>query len=660
MRQTRALLWLLLCCAMAFPAAASSEQLYVAGGASNSISGFSIGTEGALSPIVCAEEGCGTGADTEPTALTTSPNGKFLFVADDADESVSTFAIGTSGALSKVECANSHCGTGPNPAGMASTPDGRYLYVANAGKNTIATFSVGPGGALTKIACRPKSNCEVAGYPAGLAVSPDGKYLYATTVASTKSPETGAVSAFSIGSDGTLTPVGCSGCATGARPRGIAASPDGQYLYVANRGPEHEHSPTGSGSVSAFQIGAQGALTPIACAESVCETGGELIGATVSPNGEHLYVSNAESGSLSAFAIGTDGALSPVECTGCETEAAQEGLAVSPEGKFLYAASSGSATISPFSVGLQGALEPLPCTAPKCSAGSAPSFQSLTITPDQAPTASFTDTPATAGSPSTFNASASTASPEQRVASYDWNFGDGTSAQSASPTVSHTYATAGPYTVTLTVTDTAGCSTQLIFTGQTASCNGSSRAEQTATVTVPAVSIPNLKISIPSTKVKLPLGTLFGRTSVSSVPLRLTLSNLSETARTWRESTALAHVSTKTKGLPIGTRFSFELSEAATVTLTFTRSLGGRRVGKKCVAPSKHNQHARHCTRTVVAGIYKLAAGRGLTTIRFYGRLSKYEKLSPGAYTLEAGATAASGQHASATALHLTIVKPAG
>lgn len=659
MRQTRALLWLLLCGALLFPAVSSAEQLYVAGGASNSISGFSIGSDGALSPIACGEEGCATGADTEPTTLTISPNGRFLFVANGAAESVSTFAIGASGGLSRVECANSHCSTGSHAAGMAMTPGGHYLYVANAGKNTITIFSVDSSGALTKVACKPKSNCEVAGYPAGLAVSPGGQYLYATTATSAIKPEGGVVSAFSIGSDGRLTPVACSECETGSRPRGITVSPDGQYLYVANRGPEPEHAAKGTGSVSAFQIGAQGALTPIACPESVCATVGELVGATVSPNGEHLYVSNAESGTLSAFAIGAGGALSRVECSGCNTEAPLQGLVVSPDGRFLYAASAGSATISPFSVEAQGALSPLACTPPSCEAASAPLFQSLAITPDQAPTASFTDTPATAGSPSTFDASASTASPEQSVVEYDWSFGDGTSAQSALPTISHTYATAGSYTVTLTVTDSAGCSTQSIFTGQTASCNGSSGAEQTTKLTVPAPSIPSLKITTGS-KAKLPLGPLFGRTSVSSVPLKLTLSNLRETARIWREGTALAHVSAKAKAPPIGTSFSFELSETATVTLTFTRSVGGRRVGKRCVAPSKHNEGARHCTRTVIAGTFKLPASGGLTTVRFYGRLSKAKKLSPGAYTLTARATSASGQHASAAPLRLTILKSAG
>ena len=45
--------------------------------------------------------------------------------------------------------------------------------------------------------------------------------------------------------------------------------------------------------------------------------------------------------------------------------------------------------------------------------------------------------------------------PDGTVASYAWDFGDGSTGTGATPT--HTYAAAGTFTVSLTVTDDGGC-----------------------------------------------------------------------------------------------------------------------------------------------------------------------------------------------------------
>ncbi|RFA14645.1 cell surface protein [Subtercola boreus] len=70
---------------------------------------------------------------------------------------------------------------------------------------------------------------------------------------------------------------------------------------------------------------------------------------------------------------------------------------------------------------------------------------------NQAPTASFSQ--ATADLAATFDGTGS-ADPDGTVASYAWDFGDGQTATGA--TTSHTYAAAGTYTVSLTVTDNKG------------------------------------------------------------------------------------------------------------------------------------------------------------------------------------------------------------
>ena len=84
--------------------------------------------------------------------------------------------------------------------------------------------------------------------------------------------------------------------------------------------------------------------------------------------------------------------------------------------------------------------------------------QPVTVTnppPNKAPTASFTATPTDLAVAVDGTASAD---PDGTIASYAWNFGDGTTGSGV--TASRTYAAAGTYTVALTVTDDKGATAQ--------------------------------------------------------------------------------------------------------------------------------------------------------------------------------------------------------
>jgi DNA-binding beta-propeller fold protein YncE len=108
-------------------------------------------------------------------------------------------------------------------------------------------------------------------------------------------------------------------------------------------------------------------------------------------------------------------------------------------------------------------------------------YGGISITPDQAPTARFTAT--SNGLSVTFDASTSD-SPVGTVVLYDWDFGDGQTQSTTSPTITHTYSTGGTQNVTLTVTNTAGTSTEVTFTGQTVSNNGGPSAVHTEAISV--------------------------------------------------------------------------------------------------------------------------------------------------------------------------------
>ncbi len=474
---------LALAAALALPAEAPANEVFVSNSAANSISLFSASATGSLTPISCGAS-CDTGPS--PEGLAVSPNGRFLYTANEGG--VSPFAINADGTLTPIACPGSSCSAGSEPFGLAVSPNGRFLYVANyisGGASTVSPFAINADGSLTPIACAPP-NCNAGTGPFAVAVSTNGQFLYVTNSGSKVSP-------FAIDADGSLTPIACMppGCQAPTAPIAVAVSPNGKFLYSANF--------YFSQTVSPFGINGDGSLAPITCGPPSCNTGTDPRGVAVSPNGRFLYTANFTSSTVSPFAIAADGSLTPIACPGssCKTGIDPAGVAVSPGGRFLYVSNEAS-TVSPFTINPDGSLTPIPCGGTSCNTGNGPFFQSLAISPDQAPSAAFTARAGFAAQPTSFDGLGSSASPGQTVARYDWDFGDGSSATNAGATPTHAYVAPGAYTVSLTVTDDAGCSTVQIFTGQTMSCNGGPGAHTSHQVTItaaPPPTPPNTKIS---------------------------------------------------------------------------------------------------------------------------------------------------------------------
>jgi YVTN family beta-propeller protein len=158
-----------------------------------------------------------------------------------------------------------------------------------------------------------------------------------------------------------------------------------------------------------------------------------------------------------------------------------EAVAFTPDGATAYVVNGIDDTASVIDTATNTVTDTIP-------AGTAPI--GVAFTPDQAPVARLALTPAPAGQPTTFDASASTVMFGQ-IATYAWDFGDGTTATTTTPTTTHAYAAPGNYPVTLTLTSTGGTSTTDVFTGKTMSRNGGPQAVTTATATIAAAPTPS-------------------------------------------------------------------------------------------------------------------------------------------------------------------------
>ncbi len=96
---------------------------------------------------------------------------------------------------------------------------------------------------------------------------------------------------------------------------------------------------------------------------------------------------------------------------------------------------------------------------------------------------------------------------------------------------------------------------------------------------------------------------------------------------------------TSRKKPPVGTKVSFNLSEASSVKFTVQRKTRGRRVSGRCRARTRKNAKRPRCTRyKKVAGSFTIQGKAGKNTFTFRGRIGG-KKLRTGSYRLNATAT---------------------
>ncbi|MGH9543793.1 MAG: lactonase family protein [Terriglobales bacterium] len=270
-----------------------------------------------------------------------------LFVATQGDSSVSAFSIDlTDGTLTAN---GKSVATGNTPAAMILASSGKAVFVANRGTNDISAYTVQSDGTLTAA-----SGTQPAGMtPLSMAMDSAGKFLFVANQGLQADPASGTISVFTVQgttlAEVTGSPFRAAAPAapSGTGPAGVAVTPDGKFLYVANQF---------DGTVTAYSVDASGVLTqgltlPVGTAPSAM---------AITPDGGFLYVAN--SSTVSAFAIcnqvitscsdptSPDGSLTPVAGSPFSAGLGPVSIVVSPSGKFLFVVDRVSNQVSEYKV----------------------------------------------------------------------------------------------------------------------------------------------------------------------------------------------------------------------------------------------------------------------------------------------------------------------
>ncbi len=438
-------------------APASTWTAYVTNG--NTVTPIDTATNTAGTPI--------TGI-TLPEGIAITPNGATAYVTDPYDKTVTPIDTATDTPGTPITLTGS---PSDSPLAIAITPNGATAYVTS-GNTLVWPIDFATNRAGTPITVE---------YADHIAITPNGATAYVTD------PYDNIVTPINLATNTPGAPI------TGiSAPTAIAITPNGATAFVTSE----------DGSVATpISLATNTVGTPISVT-GLPATAEQPFAIAITPNGSTAYVASGEGilglngpGAVTPINTATDTAGTPIP-----VGANPSGIAITPNGSTAY-------------VTILGCIPPPPPAVSSCSspdnivtpinlatntAGTpitvGPQPGALAMTPDQAPVARLSVTPAVVGQPTSFDASASTVA-VGTITSYAWSFGDGSTATTSTPTTTHTYASPGPTTATVTETDSAGTSTTQIFTGQTMSKSGGPSAVASENFTIPAIST---SILIPS------------------------------------------------------------------------------------------------------------------------------------------------------------------
>lgn len=273
-------------------------------------------------PVLTGGNGAEGGCSENHIAIA----GTFVYVTNDVSNTISGFSITpATGALTPVTVP-------PVPSGLeeadycmtlAATPNGKFLYVSSFDSGAINAFTIESNGALT-----PGPGQKLRGGAIYMKVSPNGKFLAAITQEDIGS----RLTMFTIDkSNGALTAVSSEPSFGGSLDFNCASN----LLYIA--------AAAKTGEIAVRSVSRDGALSPFPGSPFSFNNGGYLTGIPVlSPDDLHLFATSFLSGgSVASLNIGLDGVLTSTQKNPFATFSTQpQGMATDQLGDLLFVTTS--------------------------------------------------------------------------------------------------------------------------------------------------------------------------------------------------------------------------------------------------------------------------------------------------------------------------------
>jgi Tol biopolymer transport system component len=250
-----------------------------------------------------------------------SPDGRFLAVANFSSPTTGLQIYRFNGSSTPTSLGTAT--TGNSPYSVAWSPDGRFLAVANEADDTLQLYRFNGSNAPTSLGTATTGN-----YPNSVAWSPDGRFLaVANSVGAT-------VQLYRF--NGSSAPTSLGTAATGSGPISVAWSPDGRFLAVANF-----YASSGTG-LQVYRFNGSNPPTSLGTAA----TGSGPYSVAWSPDGRFLAVVNQSDDTLQLYRF--NGSNPPTSLGTATTGSDPYSVAWSPDGRFLAVVNFNSNTLQVF------------------------------------------------------------------------------------------------------------------------------------------------------------------------------------------------------------------------------------------------------------------------------------------------------------------------
>ena len=282
---------------------------------------------GKLSAVELAAEA------TNPSYLALSPDGKFLYSADEgARGEVSAFRVESAGSLTML---NDQETGGGDTCHVWVDSVGRNLFAANYGGGSIAGFPILPDGSLGRRTAfvqfrgsGPNKSRQSQPHAHSVYTDPGDRFVYCCDLGTDNIWIYGYDSARGLIDADTVR---TASAPAGAGPRHLLFHPNGKFVYVNNE--------MGL-SVSVFARDASsGALSPIQVVSTLPNGSDHAASSStaeiaIHPAGKWLYVSNRGDDTIATYAVGSDGRLTWIENAPAGVKMPR-GFALDPSGRWL-------------------------------------------------------------------------------------------------------------------------------------------------------------------------------------------------------------------------------------------------------------------------------------------------------------------------------------